>query len=152
MFRSYTCHIVTCSLLFPFLLCAIVRQYFESGTPFFAFHFPIEHDRGRHDYKMRSPVSFFAGQMRQQCDGLYSFTQTHLVCQNAIQLSVVHSDKPVQSYVLILAKRMFQKERYFSDNLKTNIALINTRKKETQKLYKKSFYNKRNFDEILRSI
>ncbi|KYQ47422.1 hypothetical protein ALC60_13543, partial [Trachymyrmex zeteki] len=41
-----------------------------------------------------------------------------IVLPRPISLSFIHRDKPIQSYVLILAKRVFQKKRYFSDNLK----------------------------------
>jgi hypothetical protein len=63
---------------FPFQLTlfgvAVVGQNFETWSPLFEFHFPIENDAGGNNDEMRTPYVHLAGKMRNKSDCLDSFS------------------------------------------------------------------------------
>ena len=92
------------SLGLALLLVPIVGEDLEGGAPLLELHLPVQHDWRRHHNQMRPPHTMPTCQMGQQGNGLYGLPQTHLVCQDAVELAVMHGGQPVQADMLVLTQ------------------------------------------------
>ena len=49
-------------------------------------------------------LTFLTGQVSEQCYGLYSFPESHLIRQYTIEAFLVHRGQPVETNVLVLSQ------------------------------------------------
>jgi hypothetical protein len=85
----------------PLLLLTLIDNLADTGSPLVKLHAPVR-DCGQRDYHQeRSLITLRLNQMTEEGDRLNSLSQTHFISEDAIQIVVVQTDKPVETYHLI---------------------------------------------------
>ena len=60
---------------------------------------------------MRSPITSITRQVREKCDCLNCFAQTHLIGENPIHLVVIQTNEPLHTNLLVWSQSPTKKKR-----------------------------------------